>query len=323
MIIVIFLFIICFMSQFEVLAILDGRTGNFPIELDTTYTFSNFEWARGYVKFRNGFDVPPNGTIFLGVNQEIEGPVTMNGGTIILERDMILHKNVTFPQVGFDPNFFKTNDYAIFIRGNLNLSNQKYFFSDSIILDGLKTGVINAQGIRNITAQTNNTITLRNMFIFAEARTFTFQDINNGPFTLNIKNVSMREMNDDFSFLNVFGSCRLIISFPNEYRFSSLRITKNASLLVSPLCELYCNQIILEDSSSLILDNAQLSSDSTSTLSINGSGNIFIKGQSSFKAGGDTISVAPDVNIILRSAARLTVDKQDSLDLSGAHLIIN
>ena len=45
-------------SIVELFSILDGRVT--PIYLESKYTFTNFEWARGSVYFKEGFELPLN-----------------------------------------------------------------------------------------------------------------------------------------------------------------------------------------------------------------------------------------------------------------------
>lgn len=83
-------------------AILDGRVT--PIFLDSTYSFSNYEWARGQVHFLNGFVVPPNTTAILGLTAPVQGPYLIldsggnsdNQATILLETPLVLHVPLFF-----------------------------------------------------------------------------------------------------------------------------------------------------------------------------------------------------------------------------------
>jgi hypothetical protein len=74
----------------HLLAILDGRRA--PVFVNTAYTFTNYEWARGEVYFRSGFVVPPNITAILGVTVPVVGEILLCAGgddstpsTIMLE----------------------------------------------------------------------------------------------------------------------------------------------------------------------------------------------------------------------------------------------
>lgn len=93
--------------------ILDGRAA--PIVLDSRYTFSNYEWARGFVSFRAGFDLPIGGTITLRLDSTtpISRSIGMNDGTLILEDDLHLGEDVTFTGSGF----LQGNGHDVFCKG--------------------------------------------------------------------------------------------------------------------------------------------------------------------------------------------------------------
>lgn len=98
-------------------AILDGRLT--PIFLDTRYTFTNGEWARGTVFFNNGFDVPPNGTAYVSLNGgAVGGSIGLNGGTLVIDRFLRLEGQGYFVSPGF-------------IRSKQNIS-LNYIYHDSI-----------------------------------------------------------------------------------------------------------------------------------------------------------------------------------------------
>lgn len=81
-------------------AILDGRVS--PIHLDSVYTFSQGEWARGSVFFRKGFDLPVGGTIYLGIDGGfVNGPINLNGGTLTLEKPLFLQNKGFIVASGF------------------------------------------------------------------------------------------------------------------------------------------------------------------------------------------------------------------------------
>lgn len=82
-------------------AILDGRSA--PIVLENRYTFTNYEWAKGFVSFRGGFDLPTNGTVFIALDTtaEVEANINLNGGTIFLKNDIYLAPGTQFLGNGF------------------------------------------------------------------------------------------------------------------------------------------------------------------------------------------------------------------------------
>lgn len=93
-----FLLTVFFVSDLR--PILDGRTN--PIYLDTAYTFTQGEWARGSVFFRKGFDLPVGGTIYLGIDTGfVNGPINLNGGTLTLEKPLFLKNQGSIFASGF------------------------------------------------------------------------------------------------------------------------------------------------------------------------------------------------------------------------------
>ncbi|MCB9493377.1 MAG: hypothetical protein H6679_03820 [Epsilonproteobacteria bacterium] len=70
-------------------ASLDGRTT--PTYIDTQMTsFASGNSARGWVYFRKGFKVPTGGTLTLELNVPVKGDIDLNGGRLILEKDLWL-----------------------------------------------------------------------------------------------------------------------------------------------------------------------------------------------------------------------------------------
>lgn len=107
--------------------IIDGRF--IPVDLENTYTFTPFEWAKGCVSFEKGLEVPAESSIFIGVNQPIKGIIYLNGGTIVLTRDMELSIDS-----GFSGN------------GNIQTNGHNLIIKSDTGFDGVVT--INGQGIQ-------------------------------------------------------------------------------------------------------------------------------------------------------------------------------
>jgi hypothetical protein len=121
-------------------AILDGRAA--PIYLDTRYTFTNYEWARGSVFFRDGFDVAPGGTIFLGMEGGlVQQNIELNGGTICLENDLNLTVNSHMTGSGFIDGNFKSITYRRGFPGLFEGSGYIKLLSH-IILNGNGPGAV-------------------------------------------------------------------------------------------------------------------------------------------------------------------------------------
>lgn len=83
----IYLFIFTFLIS-PLYPILDGFAS--PIYLENRYTFTNYEFARGHVYFKNGFDLPLNGTVILNILEPVNGYIQSNRSTILFQRSLVL-----------------------------------------------------------------------------------------------------------------------------------------------------------------------------------------------------------------------------------------
>ena len=83
-----YLFLYFFLCITEMYAVLDGLVT--PIYLENRYTFTNYEFARGHVYFKNGFDCPVNGTIILSLLNPVEGVIRAQRSTLRLRTDLVL-----------------------------------------------------------------------------------------------------------------------------------------------------------------------------------------------------------------------------------------
>lgn len=142
--------------QQTIYPLLDGRTT--PIVLDTRYSFTNFELARGFVHFRNGFDLPPGGTVILQLdgNCPVFNAIYLNGGTLIINNELTLGSNVRIQGNGFligQPQsssqatiFFQT--FFTYTAGNyIKISNSLSFKSSTWgMIDFLSGSVLDARG---------------------------------------------------------------------------------------------------------------------------------------------------------------------------------
>lgn len=62
--------------------------------ISTTYTFTNFELARGTVRLRQGFTIPFGVTATLDTHEPVSGPLTING-TLNLAGNLELTSDVS------------------------------------------------------------------------------------------------------------------------------------------------------------------------------------------------------------------------------------
>ena len=102
-------------------AVLDGRVA--PIYLTTRYTFTNFEWARGSVYFKNGFDAPINGTVILDVNEEIGGTIGLKNSTLRLNENLNLSIDSSITGSGF----IDAQNKTIFFKRDWQLQAHELF----------------------------------------------------------------------------------------------------------------------------------------------------------------------------------------------------
>jgi hypothetical protein len=115
---------------------LDGRIT--PIVVDQAYTFSDGNFARGFVSFQQGFTVPAGARVRMGVTEVINGPLYLNNtGKLILESPLILglatdnfENNIIFPDAG------GTEGAIYFTQGLAWFNFHQYLtFHQNMILD--------------------------------------------------------------------------------------------------------------------------------------------------------------------------------------------
>lgn len=308
---IIFLLFLFFYDD-QLKPILDGRTGNFPIELDTVYTFSRFEWARGYVIFQEGFDVPPGGTIFLGIDQFVNGTVNLNGGTIILEKNLTLYPDFALTGSGF----FKTNNYAFCFEGDLNLTNT-YYFSNRVTFNGMGTGALNVSDESHIVLDTSR-VEFENLTLNleAEADHFTFTSVaqdrifvlNNVSInltgTLELERLITRGQSSIHGFDSLFTALKDVLVSTGDFSADFGTRLESRSLATSS------NNIYL-DSVALSIRNGIFP-----FLAFTGVGNVFIDGKCFLDSKNTpTVESSTGVDLILRSNARLIVQPDTYLKI--------
>lgn len=108
------------------------------IQLDTRYTFTNKAFARGFVKFNKGFDLPVNGTAYLNVGQYIEGIINLNGGTIVMTGPLYLGPNILLNGNGY----IKTNGNKIIFANTLSVTTGRLSIKDSIEITSANSGTL-------------------------------------------------------------------------------------------------------------------------------------------------------------------------------------
>ena len=106
--------ITCILQFFSLEAVLDGRVT--PIYLENRYTFTNFEWTKGRVYFKEGFDLPVGGTIFYGSSDLVNADINLNQGTIVFQGNLTLSSKATLRGTGF----LDLQHYALRLQNDLN-----------------------------------------------------------------------------------------------------------------------------------------------------------------------------------------------------------
>lgn len=309
-----------FIHSFTANAILDGSSGNFPILLDTTYSFSNFEWAKGYVKFNNGFDIATNETAILDINQEINGQIAIGTrGTLILKRDLVLGDGATLASGG--GGYIITNGHTIFFKGNLSI-NVGIYLVGAISFDGMGMGRLSIGGANSIIATTNNNISFSNLQLFVSSNPLCNNFIpfsTASPISLTLNNVVWNSSGlacTTVNQLTISGNCR-ISGNKNHYYTNSINL--------NPLSTLYLDfSNTLETDSALSLGSQSTFIMESSTLIVTrllATGSFIkwiIKGKSVVKAGGTSplIYVSSSITTILDIGARLAVEP-------NTHLVFN
>lgn len=133
---------LCMITARSGKTILDGRVT--PVVVDSMYTFTDYEWARGEVYFNAGFIVPINTTAILGIDVPFKGGMRLSAyagslaelGTIILEKPLIKISGNTLGSC-----IFKTlNGYEGIVSGFTD-------FGDRFVVSGNVTLDLNGAGV--------------------------------------------------------------------------------------------------------------------------------------------------------------------------------
>lgn len=109
--------------------------------MTTTYTFTNFELARGTVRFRQGFTIPAGVTATLDVHEQVSGPLTITG-TLNLAGDLYLAPGATIISDGsgagnITHNRINLNGYTIYLMDDLVINNSMNIYpTPGGVIDG-------------------------------------------------------------------------------------------------------------------------------------------------------------------------------------------
>ncbi len=251
--IALFFCLILFVSR-SLEAILDGRVQ--PIYIDGSYTFSNYEWARGEVHFRDGFSVPPQTTAILGITSStVRGFIVLDNGDadgtldavspsrILLETPLAINNPIIYG--GGEIGTIDGAEGRINLTGNVGMiSDQLTFVTDMAIdcggmalkFSGLTGGPTKRPSLM-IKGSTPKKLRLINgLFDISDAiPRFIGGDVVDGRHSLLLENFTMR-FATTMSFTNLdvvckrgkttfFGGNSASVQF-----YSGLKICNEASL---------------------------------------------------------------------------------------------
>lgn len=251
----------CFLYQ-KTFAILDGRIA--PIYLENRYSFSNYEWARGDVYFKSGFDLPTNGTALIGINQEVNANIVGRNSTLRLENHLKLATGVNITGSGF----IDARGYSIRFLSNWQVgSGEKYVFISNVILKGG-----GRYGFVTLSAGTSGgfsftqgaTDILCEGFNIGPLAWSNFKTNTLAPSKIRFKNASIimhyEGLSLNSSIVEVLGEVNVINSAQHTFAIpNTLSVGSNSSLYMNSRSQLRVGKIITEDATSrLVLDNARL-----------------------------------------------------------------
>ena len=243
-------------------AVLDGRIT--PIYLENRYTFTNFEWARGNVYFKNGFDLPTNGTALIGINQEVNAHIVGRNSTLRLENHLKLATGVNITGSGF----IDARGYSISFLSNWNVgAGEKYIFISNVILKGSSRYgffTLSAGSSGGFSFTQGATEVLCEGFNIGPIAWSNFKTNTLAPAKIRFKNASIimhyEGLTLNSSVVEMIGKVKVINSAQHTLAIpNTLSVGSNSSLYMNSRSQLRVGKIITEDATSrLILDNARL-----------------------------------------------------------------
>lgn len=313
---------------FQLHAVLDGRIT--PIYLENRYSFTHYEWARGKVYFKNGFDLPTNGTVIMDITQEVHGKILFRKSTLRLLNDLRLALNGALTGSGF----IDAQANSIFFKNDWQpLPSEQFVFISNVTFRGLKTNALDFSR-----AGTTGGIS----FAALGTDDIYFMSLALGPFAGNNLNLStfrptrlyivdctLRLGNQSFTINSwevrfsgenlVLASENIQLNIPNRLFFGNY-----SSLYVSNSVTLNIKQIFSFDTSSiLILDNARLIYDPLTTpqpffkASFGGGidkGRFVVRGKSSLRIPtGKVVAITAPTDLSFEAGAHLELESNSQL----------
>ena len=302
--------------------VLDGRVA--PIYLENRYTFTNYEWARGNVYFKNGFDLPVGGTIILDINQEVGADINLNSGTLSLSGNLDLSLNTGIRSSGF-----------IDAQGNTILFKKSWLFDNGQFVGILSSLILEGVGSNRLTfgqALLNSGIWVRQGVAQVVFRRFNlgstyqnnFTTLVNAPSLLKFESSSILLLNDLTFYsqtVSFDGSITLFQSNKMLKIPEQLKIESATQLYIQSRVKLEVGIILVNDiSSQLILENARLNYVPTGTYSLffagAQQGTLLVRGKSDLLTPpGIELSFPQGSSLLIATGSSLTIN-------TGTKLII-
>ncbi len=312
-------------STQNVYATLDGTVT--PIYLDARYSLTPYELVRGNVYFKDGFDLPPNGTVIINITQQVGGDIVMNNGTLILDDHLKLGPDVAISGSGY----LQAEDKTLFFLRD-KLITDGIIVTSNIIFDGQGKGSILINSGNVSLAFTNNVsrCVFKDMF-FRTPLNSRFFTTDLAPSRLEFDNtlIDLRGVSSNFNstFVVFKNACFLRGREGKSLTITNTFILDNqGELSIGQGLELNVNEVLSGDEvTGIVLDSARLVYTNTSplfplfrqpSLSAQPRGRLTINGQSQLSGPeGVALSLSEQSIIQCNAGASLSLEP-------GTHLII-
>lgn len=312
-------------------SVLDGWAA--PIYLENRYTFTNYEFARGHVYFKDGFDLPVNGTVVLNLLDPVEGVIQANRSTMLLQNDLILGrdsavKGYCFVRLNSNILEFTSDQYLA--------STDRLFLTLDGEIRGLESTILDPGEGAIIFCGTPYEIRLSN-FILQGPNNRNFISLGSRPTVLTLSNMSIIlqeslilgspfiNLNNISMVTGLRGSefiCSNRIVFGS---FATINIGSGIGLKVRGLGS-NASTGSGDPSGGLILDNASLEYYGTPTSQFvfvewtggvrRGAGRITFKGPSRVLApSGTQLFLTPDSIFVFEAGARCILSPETNIRL--------
>jgi hypothetical protein len=303
-------------------AILDGRAA--PIYLDTRYTFTNYEWARGIVYFNDGFDVAPGGTIFLGLDGgRVRQSVELSGGTLCLQKSVEFDSGAYITGSGFIDADFSRIDYRRGFPGVIDGSGYIKFLSPIGFSALGKNALFQPEGVIDLRGIGTGAFTIRGSRVTLKSNRILTDSTSPPVITFDDCYIAL---NSDVTFNNpeiVFGGDSTLITKKSLLTVENvLTIRQGGAVKIASGSMLNLGGLNARFSADLEIRNSDFDFTSTGTSPIRighpleFQGTLSFVGQSIFRSStNNQLRVDPALDLEFLSGSRLIIDE-------GVHLTI-